>query len=141
MDEQNLNKIIDQRIQNYMTQKQFNLSKIPNHEHNGTDTPNIPISSIKESIIINGKTNGVFNSDILDTQKVNLEYTSNIPNPKTISMLPINVIYGYGVGVHSAFNGGDAEVGTMIFFDNATNSRLWIKTINGWYGIPYDMTA
>lgn len=141
MDEQKINQLIQQGIETYMRNKQFNYSKIQNHEHNGSDTPKIPISSINESIPITGTVGGVFDSVILDTQKVNNEYTTDKKNPSTVYELPVNVIYGYGVGVHSGFNGGDALPGTMVFFDNSTNSRLWIKTVNGWYGIPYDITA
>lgn len=142
MDEQKIRKIIQEEITNYLTLKQFNISKIQGHEHNGSDVVKIPISSISESIPITGTEGGVFNKTILDTQKVNIEYTSGIPNPKTVYTLPVNIIYGNGVGVASAFNGGEAEPGTMVFFENGlTLSALWIKTINGWYGISPDSTA
>lgn len=144
---------------------QFDVGKIPADPHNGTASSQIPISSILESIPINGfsgnctingfndeascvgaggtwREGGVFNTVQLDTQKVNNEYSSGKRNPATSYILPINIIYGFGPGVHGAFNGGNAEPGTMVFFENGLIlSSLWIKTINGWYGISPDLKA
>ena len=141
MDEQKIQNLIQQEIKSYMDRNQYSVSKIPNHYHNGSDSPKISTSSIVESMNITGIKGGVFDPAVLDTQKINKEYTSSLSDPGTVSVLPMNIIYGYGVGVHSQFNGGDAPSGTMVFFENTlTNSGLWIKTDNGWYGISPDLT-
>lgn len=37
MDEQKLHQMIQHEIENYMSRKQYTLSRIPNHTHNGVD--------------------------------------------------------------------------------------------------------
>jgi hypothetical protein len=139
MDDSKLRQIIQQEIQTFMRNGQFNLTKIQQHEHNGTDTVNIPISSISSSFPIQGSNGGVFDPTILNGQKVNLEYTTLKKNPNTVYVLPVNIIYGFGVGVDSAFNGGVASPGTMVFLENSTLSTLWINTINGWRGVNFNL--
>jgi hypothetical protein len=144
MKEEDIKNLIQQMIDENNTKNQYGVNLPPIHSHNLTDSSGgqIPTSSIIESIAITGSAGGVFNPLILDTQKVNNEYITGRKNAQTVYTLPVNVIYGFGVGVHSAFNGGDAEPGTMVFFENGlTLSALWIKTINGWYGISPDLTA
>lgn len=141
MDENKINNLIQQGIQKYMATKQFDLSKILNHLHNGKDSNKLPISSISPSIPITGTKGGVFDPAILDTQKINNQYITNIVNPNTVFTLPVNVIYGFGVGIYSAFNGGTAEPGTMVFFENAGVSSLWVNTLNGWRGVTFPLTA
>lgn len=141
MSEEQIRAIIQDELQKYSQNNMFDVSNVPIHTHNGTDSVPIPISSILTSIPIDATAAGVLNENVLDSQKVNNEYTTGRKNPQSIYVLPVNVIYGNGVGIHSAFNGGDAEPGTMVFFENGlTLSGLWIKTINGWYGISPDMT-
>ena len=141
MDEARIKILIDQGIQAYMNNKQFNYSKIPNHEHNGVDTVKVPISSIKESIPITGSTGGVFNQAILGNQTINRIYNSNTSNPSSVYSLPSNVIYGFGVGVDSAFNGGLAEEGTMVVFSNGAFSTLWFMLDGTWRGVSLDLSA
>lgn len=130
---------IQQGIEKYMSEKQYNISRIPNHTHTGTDVAKIPISSIEESITLIGIKGGVIDPAILNTQTLNRKYTDPAGTAQKINVLPINIIYGNGVGIHSAFEGGEAESGTMIFFENGlTLSQLWIKTDNGWYGFSPD---
>lgn len=141
MDENKIKNLIQNEIRKYMTDKQFNPSKIANHLHNGKDTNKLPISSIDSSIPITGTAGGVFDPVILNTQKINNQYTSNFLNPNTVFVLPVNIIYGFGVGIHSAFNGGNALPGTMVFFENSAGSSLWINTFNGWRGVSFPLTA
>lgn len=142
MDKNNIREIVQEEIQKYMTQSQYDISQIPSHDHTDVNSLPIPIAGIKESVSITGIPNGVFNRLTLGNQKVNNEYITTRPNPQTTYILPVNIIYGFGPGVDGAFNGGDAEPGTMLFFENGlTLSALWIKTINGWYGISPDLTA
>jgi hypothetical protein len=141
MDEARIKTLIDQGIQTYMNNKQFNLSKVPNHEHNGTDTVKVPVSSIKEAIPITGSAGGVFNSAILGDQTINRLYNSNTSNPSFVYSLPSNIIYGFGVGVDSAFNGGLAEEGTMIVFSNGALSTLWFMLDGTWRGVSLNLSA
>ena len=133
---QELDQAIQQGIETYMRNKQYNYSKIVSHQHNGTDTPKLPISSINESIALQGKGDGMLSPSILLGRKVNNEWLSGLKDPNSVYILPINVIYGFGAAEYSTFSFGDALPGTMVFFDNGlTLSGLYIKTINGWYGI------
>lgn len=141
MDEAKIKTLVQQEIQAYMNNKQFNYSKIPNHEHNGIDGIKIPISSIKDSVPINGSNGGVFDPSVLDTQTVNREYFSRTSNPNTVFTLPINIIYGFGVGVHSQFNGGTAEEGTMVAFSNGALSTLWVMLDGTWRGVSLNLSA
>lgn len=139
MNEEDIKKLIQQGIETYMQNKQFTVSKIPAHKHNGTDTNRLPISSIEESIALQGKGNGMLSPSILLGRKVNNEFLSNTKNPNAIYILPINVIYGYGAAEYSTFSFGDVLPGTIVFFDNGvTLSGLYIKTFTGWYGITPD---
>lgn len=146
MDEFKLQNLIRQEIEAYMNNKQFNISKISNHEHNGVDSNPIPVYSIIESLALPGsKTPDVFSSLNLNNQVVvQGNSTKSFGTQGTVKQgkfftLPIPVIYGNGVGVNSAFNGGDAPVGTILFFDNGlTLSGFWVKTISGWYGFTPD---
>lgn len=133
--------MIQDGINRYMTIKQFTLSKIPAHEHNGSDTVKVPVSSIKEAIPITGSAGGVFNSAILGNQTINRLYNSNTSNPSFVYSLPSNVIYGFGVGVDSAFNGGLAEEGTMIVFSNGALSTLWFMLDGTWRGVSLNLSA
>lgn len=141
MDEQKLRQIMREEIANYMIMKQYNISKIPNHEHNGNDTPKLSIASMIESIPVTGTTGGVFDPAILDTQTVNHLPTSTNSDPSQVTTLSVPMIYGFGVGVHSAFNGGLAEEGTMIAFSNGAFSTLWFMMDGTWRGVGLNLTA
>lgn len=140
MDKQQIQQLIQQEIEAYMKNKQFNYSKIQSHEHNGVDTVKVPTSSIREAIQLQGKSGGLIAETTLRGQMVNNSYdvNGNPKNPQSISILPINIIYGFGVGDHSQFEFGDAVDGTMVFFDNGAISCLCIKTRIAWYQINVD---
>jgi hypothetical protein len=91
MDKQDLKNIIQQEIKNYMTLKQFNISKIPAHEHNGVDT-----------VQINEK--DVLNSDMFAVHLVmdanETFYVKSLPFFKSITFYGIAANGGYG-GVHT----------------------------------------
>lgn len=144
--EQMIRKIVQEELQKQTIENQFAVNLSPIHTHSLTDSSGgqIPISSIVESFPITGTLGGVFDPVILDTQKVNNEYISSSnygkKYPQAVYILPINIIYGHGGGTASAFNGGDAEPGTMVFFENSTLSGLWINTINGWRGVNFPLS-
>lgn len=145
MDETKIRQIIREEVQKMASEQQYDVHRTGIHLHNGTDSVQLPISSIVESIAINGKADGVFNPLTLGEQKVNNEFATGRKNAQTVYILPMNVIYGFGVGVQSAFNGGDAEPGTIVVFDNFNSvtpetSQLWVKTVNGWLGFAATAT-
>lgn len=145
MTEQDIRTIVQDEIQKQNEVNQFDINLPPIHSHSLTDSSGgqIPISSIIESVSIPGIAGGVFNTSILNTQKVNNEYVTLLPNPQTVYTIPINIIYGFGGmgGTHSAFEGGTAENGTMIFFENTDFSSLWIYTANGWRGVNFPLSV
>ena len=142
MDEAKIRKIFQEEIQKYMVQKQYSISRIPSHEHNGTDTIKIPLSSIKESAQIPATGGSVFDPTILAGQYINNEPTSGLPTYKTITVVPQTIIQGFGVGVASAFNGGNAPDGTMVVFANSTSfAQLYIMVNGTWRGVALDLIA
>lgn len=81
MDEQKLKNLIDQQIDSYMKAKQFSVSKIPNHTHNGTDSV-----QISESNILPSPTFGAFLVE-------NVSETFFLTNlPETLTQLTFNGI-------------------------------------------------
>jgi len=139
---------IEKIIDDYMYRKQFELSKLQNHEHNGVDCNQLSIVNLLETIVLSGVSGGVveesLNADQIVVQGNNqIDKSGSVPklltsNQAQFTVFPIPVIYGHGVGGSSAFEGGEAKDGTMIFFENGlTLSGLWVKSttdINGgWY--------
>lgn len=132
----------------------YNVATVPTHSHNGVDSVQIAPSGVLGFMAVptqpnaTGATGGVLSAINLGGQQVtqgpndsNYTTQNTVPQPN-ITVFPVPIIYGNGVGVDSAFNGGAAPNGTMIFFENGlTLSALWIKTENGWYGISPDLTA
>ena len=120
----------------------YGVASVPLHRHNGSDSPIIGNASIFNFTALPATPGGVANEDVLDAQVINnpaqnADGNKN-PNPANIYVMPIPIIYSSsGVGPGSAFEGGDAPQGTLVFFDgaNATLSGLWAKTQNGWYRI------
>ena len=96
-----LDQMIQQGIETYMRNKQFNLSKIQAHEHNGTDTVQIIPPNIKGFSVFQGTPGGVANPTLLGgqimvQQNSYLNYGTDGPSNATFSMQPIPVIYGGG---------------------------------------------
>ena len=150
MTEQEIRNIVRDEIQKNAQQSQYNVSKTTAHIHNGIDSPNLPPTSIQGFVSITGAGTtanpGVIIAAV-DQYVVGPPSHAIFFNPAsttapvmpTITVYPIPIIYGHGVGTASAFNGGEATPGTMLFFDNGlTLSALWVKTENGWYGISPD---
>ena len=133
---------------------------VPPHTHNGTDNLNInpvdlvgwtplPISPIK---YLNPAQNnngtisqpaiqefGFASSQQLEGGSV-LGSNQFITNT-TIAQYPIPIVNGFGVGVTGAFNGGYAPEGTLVFFNNASLSCLYIRVDGGWRGANFNLTA
>lgn len=144
-----LRKIVQEEIVNYMRQKQFTYSKIPAHEHTGVDSPKIRVPSLDESKILDGQSGGII-SEALNSGQFIVQGDAQIDNTGSSPVLkvaqqpkfftiPIPIIYGHGVGDAGSFSGGEAPNGTMVFFENASFSTLCIKTENGWYQFSPDV--
>ncbi len=131
-------KEIADAIAKYANDQKYAVTQVPVHTHNGIDSPKIDADDIPQFVPLPATPGGVVSPDVLDTQTIN-DIVLGSQNPPTIYVNPVPIIYGYGVGVHSAFNGGDAPNGSAVFFENGLSlSKLYIKTEYGWYGIPVD---
>ena len=121
--------------------QQYRLSKIQNHVHSGTDAPKIPGSSITSYIAMTGTSNGVVSSSNLAGQSINAQGSILVPPiPGTIYVAQLPIIYGAGVGVASQFNGGFAQEGTMLFFNNgSTVNQLWVMADGTWRGVDFPL--
>ena len=82
MDEQQVNNLIDQRINQYMNKKQYTYSKIPAHEHNGNDT--IKINSKNIVYGINKQLAFYFYSED-PASTLRESFTFSFSNPKRLS--------------------------------------------------------
>lgn len=140
-------RMIQDGINRYMTIKQFTLSKIPAHDHDGASTTKLPITSIKDTIAYDSTVSfdpafdGFVRQALNAGQDLNsrLGVANNIP----FYTLPVGVIYGYNLPGQDTFLGGEAKTGTMVFFDNRntvtpSTSQLWIRTDSGWFGMNAD---
>lgn len=138
MDENRVRQIIAEEIAKAASSGRFSLTSIPRHTHNGADSPIIPGTSVSSLLPVPGNPGNVLGLDTLDTQT--FSYLGEL-NKTPILMLPLGIIQGFGVGTHSAFNGGTAPEGTMVLFTNGpTLSFLCIKvstdvTASGWLGV------
>lgn len=149
MDEQDVRRIVQEEIKKSQQTAQYGVTRVPIHTHNGIDSPNIAAASVIGVKVLPGArgSGGVADPEVLNTQVINnIPDTTASYNPPKITFIPTPIIYGFGVGVHSAFEGGTAPLGAMVFFENtATLSALWIQveddgTGSGdtWYKIQVD---
>lgn len=117
----------------------FGVPSVPLHVHNGSDAPKIPSSSMANFISIDGTPGGVFSQSILAGQFVNTQ-NGIFPNPPTTYIQQVPIIYGFGVGAASAFNGGTATNGTMLIFNNGATTQLWVMVDDAWRGVDLPLT-
>lgn len=123
-------------------EQQFELSKIQNHLHSGTDAPKIPPSSVSSFIPVTSTPGGVFAGNILGGQAILANGQQfDPPIPQAIYLPPVPIIAGHGVGVDSQFNGGTALDGTMVYFNNLSAvNQLWIMVDGTWHGVDFPLT-
>ena len=133
MDESKIKQTIKEEIQNYMDRKQFDISSIPFHTHNGLDTSRInendllPADNFTASIVM-----GTAGSEVFTISKV--------PN--------FSLLTFYGVATNGAFGGGpynekasivgEARVGKLYDINTATGSDLYsdgVLNANNYYQI------
>lgn len=130
---------LDKFFQEKQKEQQFQISKIQNHTHNGTDTQKIEPSAITSFIPVTGVTNGVFAKNNLGNQSVNVQGRITY-SPIGVYVPQLPIIYGFGVGVDSQFNGGNAPEGTMVFFNNgSTVNQLWVMADGTWRGADFPL--
>lgn len=136
--------IVQEEIKKAAQQAQYTVTRVPVHSHNSIDSPTLNPTAVQGFTPLPSNTTPTASAGVLGLlagQTVGGPPNTNASfNPPSVVVYPIPIIYGYGVGVHSAFNGGEAPQGTVLFFENGlTLSKLFIKTANGWYGISPDV--
>lgn len=111
------------------TQSQFNVSPVPSHTHNGTDTVKIPPTSVTNFAPLSGFKSGT----VGDTSGVLSSDNIGVATPPYPIIYPVPVIPGYGVGSFSQFNGGSAPFGAMVLFENEGIPlyQLWVRLVDG----------
>jgi len=122
---------------------QYNIPSVPTHSHNNIDSPSLPATSINGFAPLPATVGGVVSPGTLGNQGVaqgaiNVGY-GYLATGVQASFLayPLTVIYGHGAGADSAFNGGDAPEGTVLFFNNGDNqalNQLWVRAGGKWRG-------
>lgn len=104
MDELKINSLIKKGIDDYMNQKQYNLSKIQNHEHNGIDS-----LRVNESNLINSN---MYQLGIAMNANETF-YIRGVSSFKSMTFYGIAANGGYGVGPHTkkATITGEVQIG------------------------------
>lgn len=127
MNEQQIRQIVREELR----KAQFNVSSIPFHIHNGTDSNRIPLRSIVESAELSAVLGpSASESGVLNPINIGV---STPPNP---TIIPVPIIQGYGVGPFSTFNPGLAPIGSLVVFENnGTNVELLVYIDGGVGGI------
>lgn len=146
--EEKIREIIrDEMRKNYMSGN----PRVDSHSHNGTDNLNIdpqdligfsPIPT-STTVYVNEST-GISEYGFASPQQLvggSATSPSQFLHLSTIAQYPIPVVQGFGVGVSSAFNGGHAPDGTVVFFDNVSASTLWVRSNGKWRGTSMNLTA
>ena len=136
MTPEEVRRIVRQEMQQAGAANRFQLSPNNRHIHNGQDAPTLPGTSIDAFQQIPTTPDSVLGINNLGRQTY--FYLGQLGVTPVLT-LPLAAINGFGVGVNSAFNGGDAPEGTMILFTNGdTLSYLCIKSdasSTGWYKV------
>lgn len=127
MTEADVERIATQVYQKYGTR--FGNPQVPVHYHNNIDSPFLP-----QFQAVNTGNNGVFSSKNLAGQVLNINQTTG-QGQSNVYSVPIPIIYGNGVGSASEFNGGDANNGSLVIFNNGAINQLWWRVQDQWWGV------
>lgn len=121
---------------------QYAVADVPDHNHNGVNSNQIPASSIQEFVPLDSTGLGVNASlsGVLAVAAAEGQFLNDSDGSKARSsgvyLKPVPIIYGHGVGVGSQFDGGIAPDGTMLIFSNpAVAQELWWKVGGQWWGV------
>ncbi len=144
-----IRKIIKEEIQR---NSKSGAPVVPPHTHNGKDNLKIPLLNIVGADIL-PSSNTKFSTPFLDNdygfaspQRLgglqiilnNYVTQAGVPLSNTSNNLsatvPIPVIFSDD-GL--TFNGGNADIGTMVMFQTAdgVTNQLWVMGIDGWWGV------
>jgi len=151
-----MNNLTEQQIRAIVQdemRKNFNSGnpQTPPHDHDGTDgfllnpinflnwTP-VPVTSTK---FLNTVT-GIYEFGFASPQQLaggDSTHPSQYALRTDIGMYPIPIIFGNGVGTQSAFEGGYAPEGTLVYFAGTSQKGLYIRVDGGWEGVGFPLTA
>lgn len=118
--EKEMKELIQQEIQSYMVQKQYSLSKIPAHIHNGVDAPQINQANIKGGQGISGKV--TFSQ--IKTYSIGLAF-----NPTFVSVEGI-VVDSLTAPTIRCLTQGKAYLGGGTYMQPGTSTTTVVGTIN-----------
>lgn len=134
MNEDKIKQIATEVFNQQLRSTQFNVSSVPYHLHNQTDSPNIPPTSVTNFVALPATTGGVLSATNI-----------GVSTPPYGIIYPTPVINGYGVGGFSQFNEGNAPFGTMLLFQNSGIPlyQLWVMLEDGlgnpqWVNIDFN---
>lgn len=119
---------------------QYGVPSVPYHQHNGTDSPMIPVLNISMFSSITGGANGVITNALDIGQSVNNTNQFNITGSKSVPALNMSVVYGYDVGAGSQFLGGEGVEGQTLLFASPLVHQFWAFLNGGWYGVDLTLT-
>ena len=117
MDKQQVKKIADQAILDYMRNKQYTVSKIASHEHNGTDTIKIKRENIINSV---KKTTFLVDTNTTGSPLVIYDTIPNIANVNNITFMGFVANNASTSATKRAIINGQAEIGICQGFSDAT---------------------
>lgn len=107
-------KMVQDGINSYMNQKQYNYSKIPQHTHNGVDTV-----QISQANIINNSKKTTFLTTTLVSGGTEIDTLANISNVSRIDFMGfIANNAGGGAATKRAIINSHAEIGQCYFADS-----------------------
>lgn len=121
MDKQEIEQLIKAGIHDYMTDKQFNLSKIPSHTHDGKDTNKI----LQKNVIPNQKVMTFMIEDTSETFTI-----SNIPNITRISFLGFAANNKSAPATKRAIINGIAEFGNCFGFSGSGTNISFASNVS-----------
>lgn len=143
----------EEMTRNYMS----GSPDVPPHSHNGTDALNVspvdlegftPMPTSRQTYLnpVTGLYEYGFASTAYETTSglvggTDAANVSQYVANASVAQYPIPIVVGNGVGAQSAFNGGYAPEGTLVFFANGTASVLYIRFDGGWLGANFNLTA
>lgn len=140
-----IQKIANDAANKNRAESQFIGLTTPDHHHNGVDSASLdPVEAVNGFEALSAtfdatkKVGGVVAPGTLGNQTVtqgsinvgygNLAVGNNSTTHGVFTTYPIPIVYGNGGGADSAFNGGYAPVGTLVYFLNPPNSGLMVKS-------------
>lgn len=130
MDKNEIQKLIRDEINSFMNQKQYTLSKIQSHEHNGTDCKKIPIQNLDGVTILPASETP--SSTVIFSQQL----TPPNNQPRGVFSIPLPTLENAS-GDPTVL--GEAPDGTLILSSDVTTSppTIYLNARVGglWYSV------